>query len=411
MSLTVALTAAALVASSTVVGGAPAGGANPGPEEAASRYIVVLHDDVGSAQEVADEQATTMGVEVSGVYSHALKGYTADLTPDEVARVRADERVAYVEPDQVLRLMAQEPPTGIRRAFADQNPLADIDGQDDARVDVDVAVIDSGVHAHPDLDVESRADCTKSRTCTVGQGEDDNGHGTHVAGTIGAIDDEQGVVGVAPGARIHSLKVCDASGQCTLSAMVAGIDHVTARADVIEVANMSLGGRGESRALEEAISKSVDAGVVYVVAAGNDTQDAAEYVPASYDDVIAVSALADSDGKPGADGGPPSCRQEDQDDHLAGFSNYGDVVDIAAPGVCIQSTWNDGGLKAISGTSMASPHVAGAAALLASGNEDPTGRLDVMLIKLELVLKGNREYVDSSGDDIQEPLLDASELD
>src|SRR5262249_11965904 len=137
-------------------------------------------------------------------------------------------------------------------------------------------------------------------------------------------------------------------------------------ADAIEVANMSLGCECTSSALNTAITKSVAAGVTYVVAAGNSDKDAATFSPANHPDVITVSALADFNGKSGG-GAPPTCRI-DQDDTLADFSNWGADIAVAAPGVCITSTWLKSGYKTISGTSMAAPHVAGAAALLAATN-------------------------------------------
>jgi subtilisin family serine protease len=203
---------------------------------------------------------------------------------------------------------------------------------------------------------------------------DGNGHGTHVSGTIAAMDNDFGVVGVAPGAGIYAVRVLDNRGSGWTSGIIAGVDWVTAHKSEISVANMSLGGSRSSvtkhctngvdpgDAYHTAICGSVAAGITYVVAAGNENKDACTTVPAGYGEVITVSALADFDGAPGGAGsGTWTSCNETQDDSFACFSNYGSCVDVMAPGVGIDSTWNDGGYKAISGTSMASPHVAGAA--------------------------------------------------
>jgi subtilisin family serine protease len=398
----IALTASLVLATSSASSGAQ----STGDAAVTHPYIVVLRDSTTtSPRTIANRHADRFGAHVKGVWSHALKGYSADMTSAEAAQLKTDPSVAFVQPDVIYQLDAQVVPTGVRRIFADTNPNLDIDGVDDVRIDVDVAVIDSGIMAHPDLNVVSRANCSTG-TCVTGTGNDDNGHGTHVSGTIGAIDNNDGVVGVAPGARLHSVKVCNAAGQCPNSAIVAGVDYVTARASTIEVANMSLGGPGTNTALAQAITRSVDAGVVYAVAAGNDHQNAAGFSPANHPDVITVSALADSNGTPGGGGGAPSCRPTSQDDVLADFSNFGTSVEVAAPGVCILSTWNDGGLNTISGTSMASPHVAGAAAILASGTRDPQNRAQVLAIRQRIVSTGNLNWTDNSGDGVKEPLLD-----
>jgi subtilisin family serine protease len=192
--------------------------------------------------------------------------------------------------------------------------------------------------------------------------------------------------------------------------MIAGINYVTANASSIEVANMSLGGPGNNASLAQALTNSVNAGVVYAVAAGNSNADAAGFQPAGHPDVITVSALADEDGQPGGLGGSLFCRPQSQDDHLADFSNWGAAVEIAAPGVCINSTWNNGGFNVISGTSMASPHAAGAAAVIASG-DNPNSRSDVLAIRSALVNAGNFDWTFQSRGpgDVKEPLLDISD--
>jgi subtilisin len=226
-------------------------------------------------------------------------------------------------------------------------------------------VLDTGIDTeHPDLNVVGGADCAKGRGY-----DDEYGHGTHIAGVIGALDNGVGVVGVAPGARLWAVRVLDDTGSGSWSSVICGVDWVTAHASEIEVANMSMVGPGtqgscNDGALREAICKSVESGVTYIVAAGNSTVDVATQVPASFPEVITVSALTDFDGLPGGLG-KATC-EAGTDDTLASFSNYGAGVDLIAPGVCITSTWKGGGYKTISGTSMASPHVAGAAALYLS---------------------------------------------
>jgi subtilisin family serine protease len=170
---------------------------------------------------------------------------------------------------------------------------------------------------------------------------------------------------------------------------------------------MSLGGSGFSQAEYDAIQNSVESGVAYAVAAGNSDDNAQNYSPASFDNVLTVSALADFDGAPGGNGSP-TCRT-DQDDTLADFSNWGSGVEIAAPGVCILSTYpiEQGSYGTISGTSMASPHAAGALALLASAS-NPSNATDVFNLYDDLINSGNFDWTDDSGDGIKEPLLDVS---
>jgi subtilisin family serine protease len=187
------------------------------------------------------------------------------------------------------------------------------------------------------------------------------------------------VVGVAPGARLWAVKVLNDSGSGYISEIVAGIDWVTARASTIEVANMSLGCQCSSQALNDALTRSTNAGVVYVVAAGNSARDAATFSPANHPQVITVSAVADFNGTAGGGAGA-TCRA-DVDDTFADFSNFGSAVDLAAPGVCITSTWTGGGYATISGTSMATPHGSGAAALyiLEKGVGQSFGRWSTVL--------------------------------
>ena len=186
-------------------------------------------------------------------------------------------------------------------------------------------------------------------------------------------------MGVAAGTKIYAVKVLNRQGSGTMSSVICGIDWVTANARAlnIKVANMSLGGGGandnncgktNNDPEHQAICRSTAAGVTYVVAAGNSGADQAAHVPASYPEVLTVTAMTDTDGRPGAAGGAPACRTTEADDRFATFSNYATTTvqrdhTIGAPGVCVRSTWKSGGYNTISGTSMATPHVAGSVAL------------------------------------------------
>jgi subtilisin len=341
-------------------------------EARASSYIVVLKDGVSRPGAVAAQHARRFGLDVALVYRSALHGYAAVIPDAQLARLRADDRVAFLSEDRPVHAFAQSVPTGVNRIEGDTSSA--LAGNGSGSVNVDVAVIDTGIELdHPDLTVVGGKNCSTGKTY-----DDGNGHGTHVAGTIGAKDDSRGVVGVAPGARLWAVRVLNNSGSGSWSRVVCGIDYVTAHADTIEVANMSLGGSGSDdgncsttrQALHKAICGAVGAGVTVVVAAGNNNANLSGFVPAAYNEVLAVTAIADFNGQPG--GGAASTCRSDVDDTNADFSNFAGSADsghtIAAPGVCILSTWKGGGTSTISGTSMASPHVAGAAALcFASG--------------------------------------------
>ena len=336
------------------------------------RYIVVLKDDA-DAQKVA-EAHSRFGAEVTSVYQHALRGYAAKIPSARLSDVKADPRVKFVESDRTAVAFGQTMPTGVDRIQGELSSTQS--GNGSGSVDVDVAVIDTGINkTHPDLNVVGGRNFASWFLSKDGNDkyEDGHGHGTHVAGTIAAKDDGNGAVGVAPGARLYGVKVLSNSGTGYQSWIINGIDWVTAHADTIDVANMSLGGTGTdgscgSNAYHMAICKSVAAGVTYTVAAGNSNADFQNFVPATYSEVLTVTAVSDSDGLPGGKGAAPSCRTGEKDDYAATFSNYANLPadqahTIAAPGVCIYSTWKNGGYNTISGTSMASPHVAGAAAL------------------------------------------------
>jgi subtilisin len=361
-------------------------------------YIVTLRSgDPGAA--AADAQRRH-GASVDHVYRHALRGYAAHMSARAAADVARQSDVASVIPDQTVSATAQSLPTGIDRIDGELSTTHSGDGT--GSVNVDVAVIDTGIDlTHPDLTVAGGVNCNNGRSYSDG-----NGHGSHVAGTIGAKDDANGVVGVAPGARLWAVRVLNNNGSGSWSSVICGVDWVTAHASTIEVANMSLGGTGSDTGcndggLHRAICNSVAAGVTYAVAAGNESDNAANHVPAAYDEVITVSALADFNGKPGG-GAAPTCRA-DQDDTFADFSNYGPDVDLIAPGVCILSTWKGGGYNTISGTSMATPHVTGAAALYKSTHPSASPAQ----VKSALQTAGNLNWT-GDPDGTKEPLLNVA---
>ncbi len=384
------------------------------------QYIIVFKDNVANIPAVANQMARAHGLGVLHVYEHSIRGYAATVPAARLDALRGDARVAYVEQDQVFSIFdddfdddAQILPTGVDRVDADLNTKAKIDGVDE-RMNVDVAIIDTGIDLdHPDLNVYKNVTFVRGTR----SGNDDHGHGTHVAGTAAALDNGIGVVGVAPGARLWAVKVLNKFGSGFLSDVIKGVDYVTANAAEIEVANMSLGG-GDSQALKDAIKKSADKGVVYAVAAGNSATDAANTSPANSPDVLCVSAITDFNGLCGG-GAAATCRPG-VDDTFADFSNFGSVVDIAAPGVCILSTWKENEYNTLSGTSMASPHVAGAAALYLVGRTKPTSGAGAKAVRDAIILAGVPQTQSCLGhgnggftgdpDSFPEPLLYARNL-
>jgi subtilisin family serine protease len=320
---------------------AGAGGASAGPERS-ERYIVVLHDRVDPGT-VARDHARGHGAEISSVYRHAVKGYAATLPARRLDAVRSDPKVDYVEPDAPVTLAAQQLPWGVDRVGADVSSTRAGDGSG-AVSGVHLYVIDTGVDSgHPDLDVVGHVNFA------AGPNRDCNGHGTHVAGTASARDNAIDVVGAASGSLVTGVKVLGCNGSGSLSGVLRGIDWVTANAVAPAVANMSLGA-GPSRSLDDAVKRSADRGITYVLAAGNESADACGSSPAragTHAGVITVAAT-------------------DRADAETSWSNYGACVDLWAPGAGIVSTSKGGGTTVMSGTSMAAPHVAGGAALVLS---------------------------------------------
>ncbi|HET9758090.1 MAG TPA: S8 family serine peptidase, partial [Candidatus Limnocylindrales bacterium] len=343
---------------------------------ATGRYIVVLADSADTTK-VLTRHRQREGTRADRSFKHAFRGFTARLDTLQRRALLADPSVKAVVPDEVISIAAQTTPTGVSRVGTLQSSLANVNGVDD-RVDADVAIVDTGIASHPDLVVAGGYNCSSTdRT----RWYDEHGHGTHVAGTVGARDNTIGVVGVAPGVRLWAVRILNSSGSGLLSWYVCGLDWILAQRDpedssrpLIEAVNMSVAKSGSDDAncgftnrdvLHQAICRLYGRGITVVAAAANERRSAAGYVPAAYNQVITVSALADTDGRAGGLGGNRcySWGGYDRDDTFADFSNYGSDVDVIAPGKCIWSTVPGPSYGYSSGTSMAAPAVTGAAAL------------------------------------------------
>ncbi len=316
----------------------------------ADRYIVVLEDDADGVLDIANALTGAYGGDYDLVYEHALSGFAVEMTHLQALTMAADPRVRYIEPDQTMVQFqqTQEDATwGLDRIDQRDLPLDGLYTFDSDGSGVHVYIIDSGLNtSHQEFAgrVGDGHNTVPDSGLLLGE-QDCNGHGTHVAGTASGS-----VYGVAKGSTVYGVRVFSCAPTTMNSFVLAGIDWVTENHQSPAVANMSLGG-GASEATDKAVRNSIEAGVFYAVAAGNDDADACDTSPARVAEAMTVGSTTAQDDR-------------------SSFSNFGDCVDIFAPGSDITAAGFIGttGTQTLSGTSMASPHVAGAAALVLDGN-------------------------------------------
>ncbi|WP_059009871.1 S8 family peptidase [Streptomyces specialis] len=319
----------------------------------AGSYIVMLDEsDVRAGTGAGRDLAEEYGADITETYTEALNGYAVELSERQARRLAADPSVESVVQNRTFTIDAAQPAPpswGLDRIDQRALPLnQSYSYPDTAGRGVTAYIIDSGVRvSHRDFGGRARNGYDAVDDDNVAQ--DGNGHGTHVAATVAGTS-----YGVAKRADIVAVRVLDDSGSGTTAQVVAGIDWVTRNAVKPAVANMSLGG-GIDSALDTAVRNSIASGVTYVVAAGNENANASGYSPARVTEAITVGATTSTDAR-------------------SGYSNYGSVLDLFAPGSNIVSAWNSGdtATRVLSGTSMAGPHVTGAAALYLAGNPAAT---------------------------------------
>jgi subtilisin family serine protease len=299
-------------------------------------FIVRLQDGVEPS-----EITRAHGLAANFQYRSAFHGFAGPISEARLEQLRQDPRVLYIEQDQAVFATAQTVPYGISNTAATTSSVLAGNGSG-AVSGPTVFIIDTGIASHSDLNIVGHVNFAG------GKNSDCNGHGTHVSGTVGAKDDTNYVVGMAPGVALFGVKVLGCNGSGSWSGVIAGMDFVSSHAASQKVANMSLGG-GFNQAVNDAAARMVAANVAVAVAAGNDGDDAKNHSPASEPSVLTVAA-------------------HDSNNVNASWSNFGSLVDLSAPGVSVLSTSSRGSTTTMSGTSMASPHVAGALALYRSRN-------------------------------------------
>src|SRR5205814_7893300 len=318
------------------------------------QYIVVLNDDQtprANVRPVVDGLARQFGARVTHVYENTIRGFAASMSATAAAALARNPRVRYIEQDSERFIVETQSGAtwGLDRIDQRDRPLNGMYTYETNAANVSVYVIDTGIRA-THTEFGGRVSTIGFTAVSDGNGTNDcNGHGTHVSGTIGGA-----TFGVAKSVTLHAVRVLDCSGSGSTSGVIAGVDWVTANRTLPAVANMSLGG-GASTALDDAVRRSVAAGVTYAIAAGNSNADACSSSPARVSQALTVGSST-------------------SDDVRSSFSNFGTCVDLFAPGSRITSAWNtsDTATNTISGTSMATPHVAGVAALYLANDPGAT---------------------------------------
>jgi len=308
-----------------------------GSDGIAGQYIVVFKDDVADPHGKAKEKTLKANGKLKYSYGAALKGFAAELNDDAVAALRADPDVAYIEEDGVVTIVTTQSGAtwGLDRIDQRNRPLSGTYTYTSTGTGVRAYIIDTGIQtSHPQFGGRASA----VYDALGGNGQDCNGHGTHVAGTVGSS-----TYGVAKNVMLRAVRVLNCSGSGSNSGVIAGMDWVRTNGIKPAVANMSLGG-GFSSAVNTAANNLANAGIFLAVAAGNSNANACNYSPSSASAVTSVMASTSTDAK-------------------ASYSNFGSCAHLYAPGSSITSTWLNGGTNTISGTSMATPHVTGMAAL------------------------------------------------